>query len=565
MNTIKKYVEEFSTGSGNSGEGNWTIGKRIMLLTIIASSITLILGGISIFSLNKIDGYSESLNNISLNEWGTSAAFDQAVRKAGYEFLQYKLSREDKYFEAATSHFKKINGEIGELQGYVDRFDVPVLERHIIGMQDASDAYRDNMEEFYRLSEQVDNGTIEADNAALLEAEENVQLRYEGLLERAVEVNEAAESGARKLAVQTQDTVNQYVWAISVVGIIAVLGALIFGLLIGRSISSRLKNIIDRLSGGSEQVNASSEQLSGSSQELAESSSEQAASLQETTSSLEEMSSQIKQTAENSGEAEIAMNESRPLVENGVKAMKRMTEAMEEIKKSSLETSKIINTIDDIAFQTNLLALNAAVEAARAGEAGKGFAVVAEEVRNLAQRSADAAQDTSDLIQKSQASSDRGSSVAQEVSENLRKIEESIASVSTLVVEISAASKEQAVGIQQMNSVMSEMDNVVQSNASASEESASAAEELSSQAAELKYVVNELLALAGGAGVQKQGANRTSQFSNQSNGYPKRHSANGKGSNGKPSYQHHKNGNGTSKRVEAHELIPFEDDDLSDF
>jgi methyl-accepting chemotaxis protein len=191
------------------------------------------------------------------------------------------------------------------------------------------------------------------------------------------------------------------------------------------------------------------------------------------------------------------MQAARPMVDRGVEAMSRMNVAMQDILDSSDETSKIINTIDDIAFQTKLLALNAAVEAARAGEAGKGFAVVAEEVRNLAQRSADAAKNTSTLIQKSQESTLNGSKLAVDVSNSLQKISSEFGNVTTLVIEISTAAKEQADGITQLNSVMTDMDSVVQRNASASEQSAGVAQELTAQADELNQIVKRLANLAG--------------------------------------------------------------------
>ncbi len=276
------------------------------------------------------------------------------------------------------------------------------------------------------------------------------------------------------------------------------LGA-VLAFFITRSITRALQRIITGLAAGAQQTASAAGQVSSSSQSLAEGASEQAAAIEETTSSVEEMSSMIKQNADNAQEARNLAAAARGSADTGGEAMGRMSSAIGDIKKSSDETAKIIKTIDEIAFQTNLLALNAAVEAARAGEAGKGFAVVAEEVRNLAQRSAEAAKNTSSMIEDAGKNADNGVAISKEVAVALGEIAERSRKVNDLIAEIAAASSEQSQGIDQINSAVGQMDQVTQSNAANAEESAAASEELSAQAEGMQDMVNELVALVGGS------------------------------------------------------------------
>jgi methyl-accepting chemotaxis protein len=297
---------------------------------------------------------------------------------------------------------------------------------------------------------------------------------------------------------------------------IMLIGALI-GILLGsflaffitRSITKPVTRIIDNLSSGAEQVGSASEQIASAGQSMAEGASEQASSLEETSSSLEEMSSMTKQNADNAKQANTLSSDSSEMADNGIRSMDQMSDAIQEIKKSSDETAKIIKVIDEIAFQTNLLALNAAVEAARAGEAGKGFAVVAEEVRNLAMRSAEAAKDTNSLIEGSQKNADEGVKVAEELKEILNNVTDGVKKVTNLLGEVTAASDEQAQGIEQLNTAVAQMDQVTQQNASNAEESSSASEELAAQAQEMKRYVDELSSLVYGAsaGLQNDRSN----------------------------------------------------------
>jgi methyl-accepting chemotaxis protein len=281
-----------------------------------------------------------------------------------------------------------------------------------------------------------------------------------------------------------------------------VLAGILVGSLLGftitRSIVKPINRVITGLTDGSQQVSAASSQVSSSSQSLAEGASEQASSLEETSSSLEEMASMTKQNAANAKQANALADEAFVASNRGDEAVKRMADAIGRIKQSSDETARIIKVIDEIAFQTNLLALNAAVEAARAGEAGKGFAVVAEEVRNLAQRSAEAAKNTAQLIDGAQKNADDGVRVTEEVTEALKEIGTGIKKVTDLLSEVSAASDEQSRGVEQINVAVGQMDQVTQQVAANAEESAAASEELSAQAQQLNEMVADLAAVVGG-------------------------------------------------------------------
>lgn len=250
-----------------------------------------------------------------------------------------------------------------------------------------------------------------------------------------------------------------------------------------------LSEVISEVLSGTTQIDSGTSQIASSSQSLSGGASQQAASLEQITASLEEMSSTIAENAENATQAATLSEESQTSADKGQHEMNLMSNAVDEIKASSVEISKIIKVIDEIAFQTNLLALNAAVEAARAGEAGKGFAVVAEEVRNLAQRSSEAAKNTSTMIADSTKRAENGVTIAARVTDVLEEIVGGTRKVNSLVNSIAGASKEQADGITQINKGVVELDSVTQQSAGNAEELASAAEETAAQVSSLRNLV----------------------------------------------------------------------------
>jgi methyl-accepting chemotaxis protein/methyl-accepting chemotaxis protein-1 (serine sensor receptor) len=230
---------------------------------------------------------------------------------------------------------------------------------------------------------------------------------------------------------------------------------------------------------------------------MSQGAAEQAASLEETSASMEEIAAMTRTNADNSQQAAALMAEAARVLDQSNQSLADMVGAMNSIKESSNRVSKIIKTIDEIAFQTNILALNAAVEAARAGEAGMGFAVVADEVRSLAQRSAQAARDTTALIEGAIASSSEGSQRVAQAAESFAAITERVTEVKRLVDSVSVASGQQAHGIEQVLQGIRQMEKVTQTTAATAEESAAASDQLNAQAGVTMRLVERLEVMVG--------------------------------------------------------------------
>jgi methyl-accepting chemotaxis protein len=264
-----------------------------------------------------------------------------------------------------------------------------------------------------------------------------------------------------------------------------------------RRLSSLLRRIAAEMKHGAGQVQSAAAQVASAGQSLAQSSSELAASVQQSSDSTKEITSMTHKNAASSQSAANVMTAVDRRVQAGNGAIEQMVYSMNQVSTSAAKISKIIKTIDEIAFQTNILALNAAVEAARAGEAGMGFAVVADEVRNLSQRSAQAAHDTAALIEESISKTKEGTARTLQVAEVMQAITESAAKVKTMVEQVNIGSQEQVLGLAQISKAVGEIDGVAQNTAASAEETASAGLQLAAQAGSMHDMAVQLRTLVG--------------------------------------------------------------------
>jgi methyl-accepting chemotaxis protein len=484
----------------------WTIGRRIVVGFSVVTAIVFLLGAFAYTSLTTISKEVTTIADQSLPGLSLSAQMVEEAHRRFELVLEHVIANDE-----AT--MIRLEGQIKELDAKIETL-MQAYEAKITTAQD-----RENFSKIRPAAARI--GRIR--NELLLpldhagkeaEAQQVVRTQLRPAIEAYMQAVDAVFEYNKRGGDEASGVIRQQVASAKAGVMIALLLSVVISvaiaLVIVKTTGAVLGISVQELTAGAGQVAAAAEQLSGAAQSMSQDASSQAAALEETSASMEEMASMTRQNAENSHQGAQLMGQVDKHVSESERVLQGMVTSMQGIQESTSKVSRIIKTVDEIAFQTNILALNAAVEAARAGEAGMGFAVVADEVRNLAQRALQAAKDTSSLIETAISNAQEGDRRVREVAESITAISGSVGQAKRLVDEVSAASLQQTQGIDQVSKAILELEQLTQRTAANSEESAAASEELSSQAEVTMSVVARLNELVGA---------RARQFASQGTGH----------------------------------------------
>ena len=379
----------------------------------------------------------------------------------------------------ALKSFDNIGRLLASLKGMTkDNGNLQEIE----GMRSALADYRSAMKEL------LDNWMTEENLGKKLEANADEVLKL---------VRANAAIGNVTMAKTLTETVSS-ISTVLVTGLaLAAIIGIIAAIFITLNITRPIRRVIEGFRQGVDQVVAVSGHAFSASGQLAEGAAQQAGAIAQSSAAIHQMAAVSGQNAETANLARSLMTQTLAMVDQSAVAINELTSSMHEVSTANEDTSKIIGTIEGIAFQTNLLALNASIEAARAGDFGASFAVVAEEVRNLAGKSAEAAKSTASLIHVTMKRVKQGSASVAKVREIFEKVADCSKKTDNLIGEIAAGSREQFSGAEQINGAVAEMDTIVQQNAANAKESARVSEQLNILAEQMKSFVAELMALAG--------------------------------------------------------------------
>jgi methyl-accepting chemotaxis protein len=469
--------------------GHMTIGKKLFLSIGAALTAAVVMGVLMFVSLSRVGaGMDRVINENATKQYLGNQMYINLTRMIslarGTELraMQKDQASVDKYHDDYRAELEKLNANAAQI---LRLSPTPETVEALQAITSSSSRLADLNEQIYqKIGSHDTDGSLVILESQFIPFADELQTRVATIASIQKELMQQEAKNVKGIQAQAIALTIVMLLICAAVGVVVVL--IVLG--INRSLLATATSLSD----GAAQIASAATQVSSSSQSLAQGATEQAAAIEETSASAEEINSMARNSTDSSRATASLVAESLQRVEMANQNLEDMVLAMNDLSESSSKIAKIIKVIDEIAFQTNILALNAAVEAARAGEAGMGFAVVAEEVRNLAQRSAQAAKDTAALIEDSIAKTSSSKHKVDQVAVTMRAITEESGRIKILIDGVSQGSEEQSRGIEQIGKAITQIEKVTQNAAANSEESAAAAEELSAQSETLRELISQL-------------------------------------------------------------------------